>query len=100
MDITRPISFERIKNNFIRLSQKCIFHTKMGKKTKEVSFPSNRKFLLLAKSLFIEYGIPKKDHKKYILSIDGQKIPFENFIPFDGINDIIEIVRASSISMY
>lgn len=97
VDKARPISFENIKNNFILLSQQFMFQIKWGKKFKKVPFFTNKKFYHLARIVFCNFKIPKKDYKKYILSINGQIIPFENIIPFDGINDIIEITRVNSI---
>ena len=97
LDKMKPLKTQCSSKSIIRIMQICVFKIVWEDKKEDFRYYSNIELKHLLTGFLSSHNIPASDFSKYGVKIGNQVISLEFNIPFEGINDIIEIIECKSI---
>lgn len=79
--------------DLIYVCKAFLYNTKLGDIRRELYYYTNLSYNKLICYFLTEYSVPISDWEKYRLKRQGQFIPTEAWVPFEGNSDEIEVVK-------
>lgn len=97
LDKTQSLVKQCSDGDTISICNLHLYKIKWKGYTQDIRYYTNMKFETLSYYIFQILSIPPINYSNYKLCIKAQPISLSDLIPFEGINDEIEVVDAQSI---